>query len=55
MKMNNVWTTVPGILLVVGAALSAVAKLMTGETPDMQELATAIAGAGFLKASDGGL
>jgi len=53
--MKNKVTTISGILLIIGAVATAVGSFLAGEAPDFSALLAAVAGAGFLKAADGGL
>lgn len=53
--MKNKVTTISGILLIAGAVLTAAGSFLAGDAPDFSSVLAAIAGAGFLKAADGGL
>ncbi len=52
--MKNKRTTIAGYLLLVGAVSTAAAQVLSGGTPDFSALLTALAGVGFIVASDGG-
>lgn len=53
--INNPGTTIPGLLLFIGGSLVAIAKLLQGEKPDLEEVASAAAGIGLIRAKSGGL
>ena len=53
--MKNKWTTVVGILLIVGAVATAAGQVLSGEVPDFKAIMELLGGIGFLKAGDGGL
>jgi hypothetical protein len=53
--VKNRKTTVAGILLLVGAAVTVVGQLLSGQPPDFEALLAALGGVGLLAAGDGGL
>ena len=52
--MKNKRTTIAGYLLLAGAVLTAGAQVLSGGTPDVAAVLTALTGIGFIAASDGG-
>ena len=52
--MKNKRTTIAGYLLLVGAVATAAAQIMSGGTPDVAAVLTALTGIGFIVSADGG-
>ena len=53
--MKNKWTTVTGVLALIGAVCLAAVRVMNGEPPNVESIIAALTGLGLLKASDGSL
>ena len=53
--MKNRYTTIAGILALVGAVVIAAGQMLNGETPNLEAIVAGITGLGLIKAGDGGL
>jgi len=53
-KLQNPKTTVGGYLLIIAGLMSAIAKLMMGQMPEISDGAMLIAGLAAIMAKDGG-
>lgn len=52
--MSNPKTTIAGYLLLAGAIITAVAQFLSGHSPDVASVLTALTGVGLIAAADGG-
>ena len=52
--MNNPKTTIGGYLLILAAVMSAIAKLIAGQLPEISDGSMLITGIGLIMAKDGG-